>query len=730
MALTPAGGVPISPTFESNDYFLAEVDGNTRRVASVASGKGYASFAQFIADTRTFTAGTTLTIPSIGAIYAATDGVGTLGQANAGGQAFDLLNVKVRPEMYGDIVDGVDATGVLMAMADHARARGFLHCTLTAGKTYAYIKNSFLANIKVIHIDANGANFINTLGTAADPGFVVNAEGLVFYSAFFTNGPENYNGSLTPYEEGQLVDTVAAGASTFDVAVADGVPTFAAGDTVLLYGFDAQGDNNFPPCALEFERAVVTDVTGQTVTVSRPLVRSYRDDWAEINSNPPVDGGVTNGPARVISLTRGVDDFEEVESLYIENLNILSNPAWTHATATENRNGRLTVGGFCNANLVNVTVGGGCYIGQGDNLEWDGGRVFADLSPDKLLDTVKLKNMRADKISEGIGTRFIYGENLTVTTSISLGALEAIRFTDCDLPFNDGTTGGAMTAGNFTPVLDIIGGRMRVEASAKKYFTTPNEQSFAFTAVSETVLSVPLTTYQSNDMGRNLRVGTMLTNDGQPAFRVGELPYVSGTDVLVPGFTVGPFTSAVTLLAFPALSYGKVNVTAAIESPYEQSIRPFTTSTLSTPRYLKFIGLGFTEDSFELSSEQLPANLIEESGSCFGSMGGLWRPSSVSIDLHEPYTGSDPAPFIIVRENNQTNATYMTISALTAGFRRVSLNGNTAALGTDTLPTFPTGLFESWRVAPSPAYTDIDRAKAPKWTLKIEGWRKRGGIWQ
>ena len=66
----------------------------------------------------------------------------------------------------------------------------------------------------------------------------------------------------------------------------------------------------------------------------------------------------------------------------------------------------------------------------------------------------------------------------------------------------------------------------------------------------------------------------------------------------------------------------------------------------------------------------------------------------------------------------------MTIDTLTTGFRTVSLEGNSAALGADTLPTFSTVLFESWRVTPSPAYTDIDRAKAPKWKMKIIGWRK------
>ena len=51
----------------------------------------YDSFSDLIADVRTFTAGTTLTIPSIGAVYQATAVTGNLGQTNVGGQEFDVL---------------------------------------------------------------------------------------------------------------------------------------------------------------------------------------------------------------------------------------------------------------------------------------------------------------------------------------------------------------------------------------------------------------------------------------------------------------------------------------------------------------------------------------------------------------------------------------------------------------------------------------------------------------
>ena len=84
--------------------------------ASTATADG-ALIVKFIADNRTQPAGATLNIPSIGAVYQATDGAGNLDRTNAGGQAFDVLNGGVRA--FGTVGDGVtDDTAALQASFD------------------------------------------------------------------------------------------------------------------------------------------------------------------------------------------------------------------------------------------------------------------------------------------------------------------------------------------------------------------------------------------------------------------------------------------------------------------------------------------------------------------------------------------------------------------------------------------------------------------------------------
>lgn len=59
--------------------------------AEALASAGFDSFADFIADSTTYDAGTQVRIPSIGAVYEATDSTGNLGQTNAGGQEFDVV---------------------------------------------------------------------------------------------------------------------------------------------------------------------------------------------------------------------------------------------------------------------------------------------------------------------------------------------------------------------------------------------------------------------------------------------------------------------------------------------------------------------------------------------------------------------------------------------------------------------------------------------------------------
>lgn len=98
----------------------------------------YADFAEFIGDRRTFTAGTTLTIPSIRAVYQATAGTGNLGQANAGGQQFDVLsgaNGKTNLYAFGAKIDGVTDDSAAWQAAIYYQKTHRISCVQPVGET-------------------------------------------------------------------------------------------------------------------------------------------------------------------------------------------------------------------------------------------------------------------------------------------------------------------------------------------------------------------------------------------------------------------------------------------------------------------------------------------------------------------------------------------------------------------------------------------------------------------
>jgi len=213
---------------------------------------------------------------------------------------WELKDFLVRPEMYGAVGDGTtDDTTAMQNMAAHARARGYLLCSLIAGKTYTYTVPQFLAGIKMISIQGNGANFKNIFGTSSSPtSLFANAEGLVFPSAIYSTGFGQYPTSSIPLDYGQLIDTVAAGSATVTVSSGEGVPDVTTGDRVLIYGYDGQNTASTPPNPRKFEYATVTGVSSQVVTLDREISFAYDADW------PEDTGNTIYGKPRLLDLNR------------------------------------------------------------------------------------------------------------------------------------------------------------------------------------------------------------------------------------------------------------------------------------------------------------------------------------------------------------------------------------------------------------------------------------------
>jgi hypothetical protein len=114
-----AGGTVTGDLFIDNSD-LTIINGGDVTINGLAVQKTYASFAEFIADTETFTAGEVVSIPSIGGFYKASATTGNLGQTNAGLQEFDVVYLDGYNALwFGAVGDGAtNDTAAIQAALD------------------------------------------------------------------------------------------------------------------------------------------------------------------------------------------------------------------------------------------------------------------------------------------------------------------------------------------------------------------------------------------------------------------------------------------------------------------------------------------------------------------------------------------------------------------------------------------------------------------------------------
>jgi hypothetical protein len=640
----------------------------------------------------------------------------------------DKLRETVCPEDFGAVGNGVaDDTNAWLNIRDYAISQNGVILNFTGNKTYT-TKNPYVFNdIPYLIILGNGARWINTLGTSAALPFAAYGESLVYNGPFSTNGAAFYGGGGThPYDEGQTIQTVAAGATSITLT-GGATPNIAAGDRMMLYGFDCQITPSFPPCARNFEIVTVTSVAGSSVNFKPALRFNYREDWPD-----NALGGVIYGAGRMVNLDRA--NMTMSKYVYMENLHFIANPNWTHAYSTSESNGRIIIGNTEYLHLNNVKTDGGLYASISSRQVFENCVVGDSLVIDKLLDRVDIIGSTCRNLTEGAGVRVLNVVKSTVIDTLACTAMEEISFDACDLAFNDGTGGGGWNQSVASPRVIFNRPKWRIPSSAKKYLVFPNSVSTAFTSVSSTIISISLATYTSQRWGSFIRNGGYLYNAGVPCWRLTDLPYLSGTNMYFAGVQVGPFTSGDTLAApTPAESIDVIDPFWQGASRQLPTAGP--TSTLADPTLTKMRWRGHASNTITYTSENFPSTLDETSNSCIRTLFGLWRPNMITINVTKAYTGTDATAFLVVSEYNATNSVYATIDLETVGYRMVSATGNTAALGADNLPTFPTGNMESLRFFHTTAvggaanlYTNVDDTLAPQWSVTLYGTRLTGAL--
>ncbi|QLB38234.1 putative tail spike protein [Sulfitobacter phage phiGT1] len=274
---TDGGFAIINPTGETFQYDAASTATADGALIVDATGMGvgrliskrtvFASFAQFIADARTFTAGTTLTIPSIGAVYQSTAGAGHV--TNAGGQAFDVLpnEAGFNAQAFGALGDwdgtGTDDRDAIQSAFDAANGVSVIFPKTDAA--YYIATPLTMANGATWKARSNGAKL-----TAATDMF------------------DNFGASVD--FEGLELD---GGVDCFDFKAATAISAIdfrLAGCGVKNFTGPAIRSSTAQTFAVQFDSFILDDCTFQGNRIDA-LVQQYDLKLVKVRGNSFLDGG-------------------------------------------------------------------------------------------------------------------------------------------------------------------------------------------------------------------------------------------------------------------------------------------------------------------------------------------------------------------------------------------------------------------------------------------------------
>lgn len=181
---------------------------------------------------------------------------------------------------------------------------------------YRYSNNRWLWGVQRVIIDAYGVSFMGTanLGLSIDNGPAYTGDPFIISNA----GPQ---ASGATYSSGFRFNTAAIGATTVSMATAGQAANFAAGNRVLIHGYEQQPfEQGYPPNMRYFEWNVVASVnTGaNTVTFETPLSFSYDTRWWDVTW-----GSMSIGKPRIINLDRANYHFPKF--IHIKGATFLAN---------------------------------------------------------------------------------------------------------------------------------------------------------------------------------------------------------------------------------------------------------------------------------------------------------------------------------------------------------------------------------------------------------------------
>lgn len=555
-----------------------------------------------------------------------------------------------------------------------------------------------------------GARIMNPRGgPGSNPDYTLNYAPLHFLTIFETNGQTRFNGSATPYAYGQLIDTALAGATTVTLSTGE-VSQMVVGKRATIYGY-ARQDYGFPPNPVYFETVTVRAIADQTITIDEPLRYSYHSDWPSFAAT-----GDFTGPPRMLSHSR--PDFEEIDSIEINELVLAANPAWTGQNSSVNRNGRLSVGGYRTCNLRGMKIEGGLYVYQGDSF-WDyGSSLRGSAEVDKLVTNATFDAVNYFRIEGGSGCR-----NLTIRNSnfCEIANLQAIDNLAIDGVRTARTAGGATGTAVITDTmgvrnLTVLNSSFCATMSANIALFANSSRFATFSPVDADTIDLPLADFVSSALYRNIWLGSILYNAaGLAMFVCTESPRESAGRVFINGRYIRPISADIALYV-PIVE----NVRAANNSffgPYARAITNFTAPG-SGPMLTDVQDDSRTLDRWAVDSTRFPANTTSR----YFHLGPSIQLTRVWINVSKAYTGSS-SPAVLLLRRSPSGSNLAQINLKEVGLRLLDLSSTTGAKTGDTLQVIGTDPIYTLLYYTTSNVTYTTESEEAVWTVEMNGIR-------
>jgi hypothetical protein len=348
--------------------------------------------------------------------------------------------------------------------------------------TYQYTNNRWLWSVQNIIIDAYGASFQCTTTTAYEVNEIPLYNGEMFDSA----GNVPFGGEGQSYTDGYLINTANAGAPSVTTTTAANAGNFTAGEEVIVFGYDQQGVDSYPPNVRYFDYMTVASAdasTGVITFTSDTSLKNFYDSRWEDTANIDSISGFNAGAPRILGLNRS--DWSMANFIWVRGATFLGNPTYPHSNWID-LTGQTVILDYVTAPTFIVGEANQVYIQNSTFI----GTVN---QPDKLVDSLTISDTTMNaSASSNIGMALTDCEglnHLSLVRDVLNGSLSScsprnlsVVDTDINIATAEDVYAAISTTIGLVPVWSVSLGGVRVYNGNGLAYGFTNSVELAFTA--------------------------------------------------------------------------------------------------------------------------------------------------------------------------------------------------------------------------------------------------------